>query len=77
MKGFSFSAKKWGEIVLERISEIHFDDGAFDRLVFPVEKKTLIKSLVENSSISFSDVISGKGGGCIFLLHGSPGYLIS
>jgi replication-associated recombination protein RarA len=32
----------------------------------------LIRSLVENSA-DFSDIISGKGGGCIFLLHGSPG----
>jgi SpoVK/Ycf46/Vps4 family AAA+-type ATPase len=42
------------------------------RLVLPEEKKVLIRSLVENSA-DFSDIISGKGGGCIFLLHGSPG----
>jgi len=33
----------------------------------------LVKSLVEHSSESFNDIITGKGGGCIFLLHGPPG----
>jgi hypothetical protein len=46
--------------------------GMTCRLVLPEEKKVLIKSLVENSA-EFTDIISGKGGGCIFLLHGSPG----
>jgi len=71
--GFSFSAKKWGELDLGNISEVKYDDQAFGRLVFPPEKKELIKSLVENSNQSFSDIITGKGSGCIFLLHGNPG----
>lgn len=71
--GFSFSAKKWGEVLIGNVSPVMFDDKAFDKLVFPPEKKKLIKSLVENSNESFSDIITGKGGGCIFLLHGSPG----
>jgi len=71
--GFSFSAKKWGEFDMERLSDVQYDDKAFDRLVFPIDKKELIKSLVENSHVSFADIISGKGGGCIFLLHGAPG----
>jgi len=72
--GFSFSAKQWGEIIVENLSPITYDDGAFDKLVFPPEKKRIIKSLVENvTNEYFADVISGKGAGCIFLLHGSPG----
>eukprot|EP01120_Amphizonella_sp_Union-15-10_P010874 TRINITY_DN4509_c0_g1_i1.p1 TRINITY_DN4509_c0_g1~~TRINITY_DN4509_c0_g1_i1.p1 ORF type:complete len:667 (-),score=162.77 TRINITY_DN4509_c0_g1_i1:118-2118(-) len=71
--GFSFSSKKWGEVLISNTSPVHFDDKAFDKLVFPIEKKSLIKSLVETSNTLFSDIISGKGGGCIFLLHGSPG----
>jgi len=71
--GFSFTVKKWGEIVIDNVCEIVFDDLAFDRLVLPNEKKILIQSLVENANQSFSDIVSGKGGGCIFLLHGSPG----
>jgi len=71
--GFSFTAKKWGELDLNKLEEIVYDDDAFDRLVLSNEKKKLIRSLVENTQTSFSDIISGKGGGCIFLLHGSPG----
>jgi len=71
--GFSFSAKKWGELTIENLSPVVFDNTAFEALVLPQEKKALIKALVENCGDSFSDIISGKGGGCIFLLHGSPG----
>jgi len=71
--GFSFSAKKWGEVSVDGMSEVVFDDTAFLRLVLPPEKKTLVRALVENKSDGFDDLISGKGGGCIFLLHGPPG----
>jgi len=33
----------------------------------------MIKALVINQDKSLTDIITGKGGGCIFLLHGSPG----
>lgn len=68
--GFSFTAKKWGELTVENLSPVVFDETAFDTLVLPSEKKALIRALVENCGDSFSDIISGKGGGCIFLLHG-------
>eukprot|EP01117_Protostelium_nocturnum_P004815 TRINITY_DN1745_c2_g1_i1.p1 TRINITY_DN1745_c2_g1~~TRINITY_DN1745_c2_g1_i1.p1 ORF type:complete len:518 (+),score=167.48 TRINITY_DN1745_c2_g1_i1:163-1716(+) len=74
--GFSFSSKKWGEILVSQIAEIEFDDTAYDRLVLPADKKTLVKALVDqhqNNRKVFSDIISGKGGGRIFLLHGPPG----
>ena len=71
--GFSFAAKRWGEVDLDKVEEIEFDAGAFDALVLDQDKKCLIQSLVTNYQTSFSDVISGKGGGCIFLLHGQPG----
>lgn len=87
--GFSFSAKRWGELLVENLTNIQFDDKAYDRLVIPEDKKMLIRALVEDNkriqhvdnslkssssaSKTSSDVISGKGGGVIFLLHGSPG----
>jgi len=72
--GFSFAAKKWGEILVEKLSPIIFDSLAYDRLVLPAEKKSLVKALVlNNNEKCFSDIISGKGCGCIFLLHGPPG----
>jgi len=71
--GFSFAAKKWGEINIENIFPVVFDDLAFSRLVLDMDSKELIKSLVQNKASSFKDIVSGKGGGCIILLHGSPG----
>jgi hypothetical protein len=56
------------------IIEISFDDDAFDQLVMDPIKKELISSLV-TSKHEGVDLISGKGGGCIFLLHGPPGGL--
>eukprot|EP01102_Stenamoeba_stenopodia_P006723 TRINITY_DN1868_c0_g1_i2.p1 TRINITY_DN1868_c0_g1~~TRINITY_DN1868_c0_g1_i2.p1 ORF type:complete len:587 (+),score=134.29 TRINITY_DN1868_c0_g1_i2:167-1927(+) len=73
LEGFSFFAKKWGEISISDLTPISFDDTAFDKLVIPQDKKTLISALVRFQDKAFTDIISGKGGGCIFLLHGSPG----
>ncbi len=62
-----------------QLSEIKFDDHAYDSLVLPEEKKDMIRALVEDNKVaqaskaSFTDIISGKGGGVIFLLHGPPG----
>lgn len=71
--GFSFVSKRWGEFFINDISEIEFKDDAFDRLVMDQKRKTLVKCLVKNSNTGNADIISGKGGGCIILLHGPPG----
>jgi len=71
--GFSFVAKKWGELAVSQLGEVVFDDLAYGRLVLPAEQKLLIKALVQNCDHTFNDIITGKGGGCIFLLHGHPG----
>lgn len=71
--GFSFVTKQWGRFPVEQISDISFRADAYDQLVLDPEKKTMVRALVEDSSSGFSDIISGKGGGCIFLLHGEPG----
>jgi len=73
LQGFSFAAKKWGEIDMQYVDPIQFDEDAFNSLVLAPEKKDLVKGLVCNYQTGFGDIISGKGGGCIFLLHGSPG----
>ncbi|CAB5373441.1 unnamed protein product [Rhizophagus irregularis] len=70
--GFSFTTKKWGQLYVEFLDEILFDDDAFDQLVMDPIKKDLIFSLV-TSKHKGVDLISGKGGGCVFLLHGPPG----
>ncbi|GBC06445.1 hypothetical protein RclHR1_06830013 [Rhizophagus clarus] len=70
--GFSYTSKKWGQLYIDNLNEVSFDDDAFDQLVMDPVKKDLISSLV-TSKHEGVDLISGKGGGCIFLLHGPPG----
>ncbi|MCK5016828.1 MAG: AAA family ATPase [Candidatus Peribacteraceae bacterium] len=71
--GFSFAIKKWGEFKVSATSAIQYDTEAFHNLVLAEDKKSMILALVNNYKSGFSDIISGKGGGCIFLLHGKPG----
>ncbi|CAG8650752.1 391_t:CDS:10 [Dentiscutata erythropus] len=71
--GFSFTAKLWGQFYVDQVDEIKFDDDAFDNLIMDTNKKDIIMSLVKSELSGGLDFISGKGGGCIFLLHGPPG----
>ena len=71
--GFSFVTKQWGRFAVTSVSDIEFRKNAYDQLVMEPAKKNMIRALVEDNSSGFSDIISGKGGGCIFLLHGEPG----
>lgn len=73
LKGFSFSTKKWGEFLISNLFQVEFNVNAFDSLVLAPERKLLIKALVQYSEKSFTDIITNKGGGCIFLLHGNAG----
>lgn len=70
--GFSFVAKQWGEMRIDNISEITFNHTAYDKLVLNDKTKDILFSLVD-APIAGKDLIEGKGGGCIFLLHGHPG----
>ncbi len=71
--GFSFTTKRWGEIYIDQLKQIKFDDDAFDYLVLDSDVKTMMKALIVNVKHSFKDIIGGKSGGCIFMLHGPPG----
>lgn len=74
--GFSFTAKAWGHVLVEGLSEIDFQDHAFDLLVLSQERKQLIRAVVRSgtdTSTQAHDLIGGKQGGLIFLLHGPPG----
>lgn len=71
--GFSFATKQWGKFAVSNLSHINFRSEAYDQLVLDTEKKAMVRALVEDNSSGFSDIILGKGGGCIFLLHGEPG----
>lgn len=71
--GYSMKAKKWVELNIENISEIKFNDNAFDLLVLDGDVKNLIMSLVSADKTGFKDIIEHKGLGYIFLLGGGPG----
>lgn len=75
--GFSFAAKVWGALNVEDMSEVVFNEKAFDQLVLSDEYKDIIKAQVEVFSQKgdqlVTDVVDNKGGGMIMVLHGSPG----
>ena len=71
--GFSFTSNSWGEVLVDGLSEINFDETVFDNLVLPASRKRMVKALVRHSSDSFQDIIAGKGEGSVFLLYGPPG----
>lgn len=71
--GFSFTAKCWGEFLADSVSKIRFRSDAFDKLVLDPARKKLVSALVGQGGTGFADLVDGKGGGCVFLLHGSPG----
>lgn len=79
VQGFDIRRKSWETFDVRKLEEIHFDEHAWDHLVLNKSTKALVKGLVNvtrttnTSKEVFSDVITGKGGGLIALLHGPPG----
>ncbi|KAI8614036.1 P-loop containing nucleoside triphosphate hydrolase protein, partial [Chytriomyces sp. MP71] len=75
--GFSFAVKAWGHVLVDALSPIPFNDHAFDQLVLHPQRKKLIKALVrfggKSTTSKFEDIVAGKSGGSVFLLHGPPG----
>jgi len=73
VKGFSFKAKRWGELVVDSLTPLHYRTDAINSLVMQPERKEMVLALVEHAHSSFQDIVDEKGGGCVFLLHGPPG----
>lgn len=73
VKGFSFKAKRWGELAVEGLMPIHYRKDAIETLVMDEGRKEMVLALVEHAKSSFKDIVDEKGGGCVFLLHGPPG----
>jgi hypothetical protein len=71
--GFSFTSKAWCHVLVNGLSEIQYNDKAFDQLVLDSKRKRLIQALVKYGGEQFEDIIQGKRGGSVFLLHGAPG----
>ncbi len=73
IRGFSLVAKTWGEMFVDNITDIKFDESAYDLLVLNNDIKKMVKALIVNSNNTFNDIITSKSGGVIFLLQGAPG----
>lgn len=71
--GFSFTSKCWGDVLVDGLSQINFQDEVFNNLVLPASRKRMVKALVKHSSDAFNDIVDGKGEGSVFLLYGPPG----
>ena len=75
--GFAFNEKLWLELTVSGISEVVWNEGAFDSLVLPENQKSIVKALVSSHAFhpskSIDDIISGKGKGLVAVLHGPPG----
>lgn len=75
--GFAFSEKLWLEFSVSGISDIVWNEEAFESLVLPDNQKSIVKALVESHTFhaaqNIDDVIQGKGKGLVAVLHGPPG----
>lgn len=77
LPGYSLELKRWGLFPVSNVTVVTYNDKAFHRLVLSEQNKKLISSLLmrhdNRQDDKFDDLISGKGKGLIFLLHGPPG----
>jgi hypothetical protein len=79
--GFSLGDKIYLQFAVENIRDIVFNKTAFDSLVLPEKKKSIVKALVETHTKNkqgkkkpgIDDIIKGKGQGLVVVLHGRPG----
>ncbi|OJD32290.1 atpase aaa+ type core [Diplodia corticola] len=74
--GYSFANGQWALFEVDKIEDVKFNDSAFDQLILPLDQKEMISSVVRVHStrrVTFDDIISGKGKGIVFLLHGDAG----
>jgi hypothetical protein len=74
--GYAFTEKAWIQMTVDGISPIVWDTEAYNKLVLPEDTKKLVKSLVQacrTDTKLIKDIISTKGSGVVFVLHGEPG----
>ncbi|KAL9608519.1 MAG: hypothetical protein Q9167_006658 [Letrouitia subvulpina] len=76
INGFSFGSKTWGQLMMENLTDIVWNEEAFTKLVMKEERRNLIHQLVRSHRLdkeTFDDIIPNKGQGLVFLLAGPPG----
>lgn len=71
--GYLFSTKKWAMMDLSHSNPINFRSDSIEKLVLDQDKKDMLLALVQNFVTDQNDIVDGKGGGIITLLHGAPG----
>ncbi len=74
--GYSFRLKTWGALTVDTLEPVKYRTDAIAKLSISEDRKKLIKTLVKqymNGKNTRDDLIAGKGGGLMFLLHGPPG----
>ena len=74
---FSLETGKWYFVHVEHLSEINWNQAAFNHLVLDERDKRNLKGLVEQHKKGkdhvLSDFIHNKGMGLVVVLHGPPG----
>lgn len=80
IRGFSLTDKTWAFFLVEKITEIVWQENTMDRLEIEPKEKQVIQALVNSHGRKkrringeFDDIIAGKGQGLVFLLSGPPG----
>ncbi|KAF7907081.1 uncharacterized protein EAF01_004668 [Botrytis porri] len=76
INGFSLTYKSQGQISVDGLEHIVWNEDAFKKLVVDETRRKLIHALVRarrQDDASFDDIIENKGKGLVGLLSGSPG----
>ncbi|KAJ5168141.1 uncharacterized protein N7482_003735 [Penicillium canariense] len=76
INGFSLSSKTWCQLAVTSLTNIKWNNLAFERLVLEETRRELIHGLVKahgKDEAAFDDIVENKGKGLIALLTGSPG----
>jgi AAA+ superfamily predicted ATPase len=64
------------ELNVSQLQPVHFRKNAWDRLVLDSEYKDIVRAMVSSyvdKTAMLDDLVAGKGGGLVALLHGPPG----
>jgi hypothetical protein len=75
-KGFSMSEQEFAWFLVDNVSEVKFQEHAFDLLAMASGPKNMVKALTEfhaTDKSRFEDIIKGKGQGMVISLEGPPG----
>ena len=77
VSGFVLREKVFAQMPIEHLSDVVWKPETFDKLVVPVETKSLIRTAVKTClsqpAASSTDIISTRGNGMVIILHGKPG----